>query len=456
MGYNFREYDARQQYLLPPSIDEWVPEDSAARFIDSVVDQLHERKKLGAIFRKYRKDGWGRAAYHPVLMLKVLLYAYCKGITSSRKIASALQADVCFRFLSANQQPDFRTIADFRQKHLDAFQELFVNVLDLCKEAGLVSLGCLALDGRRVQGNTNKKKSRPKEAFEAEKAALEAIVGKVLEEAQEVDEREDAIYQDQRGDELPKDLRSAKDRMRRLGECLDILEERERQQEEKYQEQLKRREEKKKKGGKVGGKLLPPGERKMTRRGLANPTDPDSRVMKMAAGHWVQGYNGQAVADCSSQIVVAHGVTNQTNDVQQLEPMLNEVKRQNGEYPDQLVVDSGYYSESNLKHCEERTELFIPGIKKWKQPRDVEAPRGRIPKNASVHEKMMRKMATQKGKDTYQRRAPSIEGVFGQMWTRGLTRLSLRGMKKVASEWALWCLTHNLLKLYRSQRVGAT
>lgn len=451
MAYNFREYNMDQQYLLPPSIRDWVPEDSAAHFIDALVERLHERGKLSSLFEKYRSDGWGRAAYHPLLMLKVLLYAYCMGITSSRKIARTLESDVCFRFLSANQCPDFRTISEFRHKHLESFEELFVHVLDVCQQAGMADLGCIALDGRRVHGNANRKRSRPKEVLQAEREALGAVVREVLKKAEETDRAEDELYKDRRGDELPKDLRSAKGRMKRLDECLDQLEERERKEQEEYQEKLERHAERKKKTGRGGRKPFPPQELKERRRGVANPTDPDSRLMKMEAGYWVQGYNGQAAADCDSQVIVAHGITNQTNDVNQLEPMLERIQQQSGRVPEKLVADSGYFSESNLARCEGKTELFVPGVKRWKPSKEDKPPRGRIPKSATKRDLMQRKMATKRGKEIYKRRGGTIEAVFGQMWSRGLTRFWLRGAKKVAAEWSLWCLTHNLLKLHRRE-----
>ena len=447
MAYNFRPYEENQVYLMPPSIIEWVEEGSLARFISDVVDHLEEQGNLSRFYEGYREDGWGHPAYHPRMLVKVLVYGYCKGVMSSRRIAQALVENVEFRYLSANQRPDFRTISDFRKNHLAELDGLFVEVLRLCQEAGLSKMGRVALDGRKVAGNAALEKNRRKESIEAE-------VRRILEEAERVDTEEDQRYgRSRRGDELPEGLRTKQDRLRRLREAGKRLEEAEQRARHEQEEKLSQREEDEKKTGKKkrGRKPKQP-EEVVDKEAKANVTDPDSRILKTRKG-WVQGYNGQAIADCESQVIVAQDVTQEENDVQQLAPMLKSCEKQAGHRPDELVADAGYWSEDNAGLENEQTELFIATRKEWKQRkalREKGPPRGRIRKDTSPKEMMERKLLTKRGRRVYRQRGPTIEAVFGQMVMRGLTRFLLRGVEKVRAEWSMWCMTHNLLKLWRS------
>jgi len=217
MSYNFRSYAQDQMYLLPLSITEWVSEASLARFTSEVLDEMDRDGQLAAVYHQYREDGWGSTAYHPVMMVKILVYGYCMGITSSRRIAQALESDVAFRYLSANQQPDFRTIADFRRLHLHALEGLFVQVLALCREAGLMKLGRVALDGRRVTANAALDQNRTLES-------LRETVQQMFEEAERRDSEEDRRYGEDRGDELPAGLRTQAGRLQRLQEAKRRLE----------------------------------------------------------------------------------------------------------------------------------------------------------------------------------------------------------------------------------------
>ena len=443
MPQNFKDYDPDQLLLLPPSLRDWVPEDSLASFIGETVEVLHERGQLKSFYDSYNAEGVGRAAFHPRMMLKVLLYAYCLGVTSSRKIAQQIETDVAFRFLSGNQRPDFRTIAEFRARHLKAFQQLFVSVLRLCMESGLAKLGRVAIDGRRVKANASRSENKTRE--ELTKQALSLI-----EEAERVDSEEDDRYADKRGDELPEGLQKSGDRLSRIRECLDRLDEKDAEEQRVYEERLAERERKKKETGKgIGGPPpLPPSKKKKKRRNEMNITDPDSRVMKTQSNGWIQGYNGQAAVDCEYQIVVGQGVTNEQNDRNQLKPMIEAVKQQSGRKPKQLLADAGYVSFRNLELEDEETEFFIAQTTNKKQARQI-APRGRRPQGLTPIEKMERKLLTKRARKIYKDRLPSAEGLFGQMWTRGLQQFVLRGAKKVEAEWAIWCATHNLLKLFR-------
>jgi len=381
------------------------------------------------------------------MMVKILVYGYSVGVTSSRKLARGLENDVSLRYLSANSRPDFRTISDFRKNHLPALSGLFDEVLRLCKEAGLVKMGRVALDGTKVKGNASLSANRKKDWITAE-------VARILAEAEAVDAAEDELYgKDKRGDELPEGLRNPKDRLRRLKEAQARLEERERKAKEEQEEKIARREEEEKASGqKKRGRKPKDPEEVSQREAKANVTDPDSRIMKTRTG-WKQGYNGQAMADCESQVIVACDVTQEENDVRQLEPMLAKCEEQAGRRPEELLADAGYWSEDNAKLQTDETEFFIATTKDWKQRkalRDAGAPRGRIPKDATVKDRMERKLLTKRGREAYRQRGSTIEPVFGQMGTRGLREFLLRGVENVQTEWSLWCSTHNLLKLWRS------
>ncbi len=452
MAYNFLPYDQDQLYLLPPSLDEWVAEGSLARFVSDVVEELDAARRLEEFYAGYRADGRGHPGYHPRMLLKVLLYGYCCGVTSSRKIAQALEDHVAFRFLAANQQPDFRTISDFRKAHLEALQALFSEVLRLCQEAGLAKMGRVALDGRKVAGNASLRQNRDKDGIERE-------VRRILEEAERVDAEEDERYgPDQRGDELPEELRTKQGRLQRLREARARLEAEERQAREKQEDKIEAREaEEKATGRKKPGRKPKPPEEAGDNEAKANLTDPDSRILKTWNG-WLQGYNGQAMADCDTQVIVAQHLTQAENDVEQLAPMLDACELQAGARPAEILGDAGYWSEANASLQDEDTELFIATTKDWKQRkalREQPAPRGRIPEGASLKQRMERKLRTRRGRDAYSQRGSTIEAVFGQMATRGLNRFWLRGVEKVQAEWSLWCTTHNLLKLWRAHRAVA-
>lgn len=447
MGYNFLPYQENQLFLLPPSVSEWVAEDSLARFVSDVVDHLDETGRLAAFYEGYRKDGWGRAAYHPRMMVKLLMYAYSEGVTSSRRIAQRCERDVAYRYLTANQQPDFRTVSDFRKAHLGRLQALFVEVLRLCQEAGLAKMGRVALDGRRVAGNAALDQNRTKEGLEEE-------VRRILEEAERVDAEEDRQHgKDRRGDELPEGMRTKADRLGRLREAQGRLEEAEHKAREEQVEKIAERGRQEQAcGKKKRGRKPKAPEAVESPEAKANVTDPQSQILKTKKG-WVQGYNGQAVADCTTQVIVAQDLTQQANDVQQLEPMLRRCDEQAGQRPRELLADAGYWSEDNAKLGGETTELFVATLKDHKQRKALQkspAPRGRIAKTATVRDRMERKLLTKRGKAAYRERGKTIEPVFGQMVNRGLVRFLLRGFEKVRGEWSLWCTSHNLLKLWRS------
>ncbi|MDA1219678.1 MAG: IS1182 family transposase [Chloroflexi bacterium] len=450
MAYNLLVGDREQGYLLPPSVREWLPEGDLAWFIVDSVEQMELRE----FYRQYREDGWGAAAYDPKMMVGVLLYAYCQGVRSSRKIAQALERDMGFRVVAANQQPDFRTICRFRAEHEAALERLFVQVLRLCREAGLVQLGVVALDGTKVEANAALAANR-------EYQSLEAEVRKILAEAKVADEAEDAQYgQDRRGDELPAGLGNRTHRLQRLLEAKARLEEKAAQAAQSAQEKLEQRQAEeaatgKKKRGRKPRVVSPTPEEEAK----ANVTDPASRIMKTRQGY-VQGYNVQAVVS-EDQIIVAMGVTQEENDKHQLTPMLQTLQRTLeaagiAERPRVVLADAGYWSETNVtaETCLEGAELLIATTKDWKQrkaARERGCPRGRIPKGLNHRERMERKLLTQRGRRLYKLRGVLVEPVFGQIKEgQAFRQFMRRGIKAAASEAVLIGTTHNLLKLWRS------
>jgi transposase len=441
MSYNFRPYTQDQLFLMPPSVQEWVKKDSLVCFLSDVVDQFYAAGRLTDFYAQYRSDGWGAPAFHPVMMVKVLLYGYTNGVTSSRRLSAMLEVDVAFRYLAANEQPDHRTINTFRTTHRAALEGLFLDVLELCQEAGLAKLGRVALDGHRVAGNATQSKNR-------KRAQLEKEVEQLLKEAARVDAEEDRAHGlEARGDELPSGLKDPAKRAARLQKALAELEKKEAALQKAQEERIARREEEERQTGKKkrGSKPRAPQEVKLPEDARANGTDPESRVLKARNGGWLQGYNAQAMVDCASQVIVAQELTNEEADVGLLAPMLARCEAQAGARPEQLLADAGYWSEANgALEGQGGTELLIATVH-W--PND----------NAEQHpqrDKMEAKLESEDGNAAYRQRCSTIEPVFGQMVMRGLERFRLRGKVKVQLEWSLWCTTHNLLKLWRNaQRV---
>ena len=436
MSYNFLPYAQDQLYLMPPSVQEWVKKDSLVCFLSDVVDELEERGRLGRFYASYRTDGWGAPAYHPVMMVKVLLYGYSSGVTSSRRLAALLEVDVAFRYLAANNQPDHRTIAGFRTEHREALEGLFLDVLQLCQSAGLVKLGRVALDGHRVAGNASVSENR-------KRARLEEEVRSLLDEAAKIDAKEDQEHgPEARGDELPSGLKDPRKRAERLQAALAELEKEEAALRREQEERIAKREEEERRTGrkKAGRKPRAASEVKLPEDARANRTDPESRVMKGRNGRYLQGYNGQAMADCDSQVIVAQQLVNEAADVHQLARMLRRCEEQAGARPRQVLVDAGYWSEANgALDGQDGTDLLVATVH-WARENPEQHPQ---------RDRMDAKLATEDGKAAYAQRGSTIEPVFGQMVTRGLDRFRLRGRVKAGLEWSLWCTTHNLLKLWR-------
>ena len=445
MSYNFYSSCREQGFIMPPNILDWVPRTDLVWFIIDAVKAIDLRP-----FRiKYREDGVGHPAYNPEIMLTLLIYAYSFGETSSRNIERLCERDIAFRVITANKKPDHSVIARFRKQNEAEIGEIFLEVLRLCKEAGLLKIGIIAVDGTKFQGNAALSANRTEEK-------LREIVEKTLEEAKKTDKIEDDLYGNKRGDELPEELCNEKSRISRIKECLKRLEE---SRVAKEAELANKLEERKVKEAESGKKLRgrKPKEKLDDKKPKANITDPESRILKTRNGY-VQGFNAQAVAD-ENQIVLIAEVVNQENDVQQLHPMLDRV-RENlqkvgvEEKPRVALADAGYTSEANLTQMSDSVEEMLVATQKdhkeKKAAAEAPAPRGRIPSNLSARERMTRKLRTKKGKALYKMRGQLIEPVFGQIKTGlGLDKFSRRGLNAVNSEWKLICSVHNLMKMYR-------
>ncbi len=431
MSKTFRPYEPDQISLMPASMRDWLPSDHLAYFISDIVDNLD----LSAIMERYSGEDRGYPPYHPAMMVKVLLYAYCIGVASSRKIEKRLCEDIAFRVLAANNTPDFRTISDFRKDHLKALAGLFLQVLKLCQKAGLVKLGHVALDGTKIKANASKHKAMSYKRMKEEEVRLEAEVAELLKKAESVDEEEDQRYgKGKKGDELPKELAFRDSRLKRIQEAKAALE-------------AEARLEAEKKPDKNDGDGTPPD------KAQRNFTDPDSHIMPTSGGkYFIQAYNAQAAVDSANQIIVAAEVTNKPTDRGQAEPMMDIVKVNAGQLPCQMSADAGYFSSDAVSN------LTVLGIDVYMPPDKIghrftlpPAPRGRIPQCLSIADRMRRKLRTKKGKVCYGLRKELPEPVFGQIkQVRGFNHFLLRGLENVSSEWKVICTGHNLLKLFKT------
>lgn len=445
MKRRFREFAPDQLLLLPPDMREWLPEDHLVWFVRDVVAELD----LRAILAVYDASRGGQPAYDPAMMTALLVYAYCVGMPSSRKIERATYESVPFRVLSADQHPDHDTIAAFRRRHLAALSGLFVQVLELCRRAGLVKLGRVALDGTKLKANASRHKAMSYGRMAGELERLEQEVAELLKEAETVDAAEDARYgQGKRGDELPEDLKRREGRIAKIRQAKAALEqealERAAVEQPEYEKKVAAREER-------GGAGKPPSKpsSEPDAKAQRNFTDPDSRIMPVASGGFEQCYNCQAVVDDKAQVIVAALATQSPNDARQLQPLVAEMEKNlNGTRPRQFLADAGYFSETDVEFLQTRGIDPYLATGRLKHGEKPVAPRGRVPKSATAKQRMARKLRTLKGRASYARRKAIVEPVFGQIkQARGLRGLLLRGLEKVRGEWLLICATHNLLKL---------
>lgn len=457
MSKHFRPYNLDQPLLFAPSLQDWLAEDHLAHFVSDVVDSVD----LSAIFMPYELgDQRGAPPYHPAMMVKLLIYGYCTGVRSSRQIERATSDNVPFRFLSANQHPDHNSISEFRRRHLKALGALFVQVLLLCQKAGLVKLGHVALDGTKMKANASKHKAMSYGRMDETEKRLTEEVERLLKEAEQVDTEEDAKYgKGKRADEIPGDLKRREDRLKKIREAKAALEQEAQEKanlaaEEARQKVAQREQVERDTGKKPGGKppqVLDPAQAKPDPKAQRNFTDPESRIMVDGATKgFIQGYNAQAAVDSENQIVVATIVSQCAADANLLVPMVLQVEANLGVLPEKTTADTGYFSAANVTDSRlAGTDLFIPP----KKARDADSDKPKCSKSASdpVAAEMRDKLKTPKGHAVYKDRKATVEPVFGQTKAvRGFRHFLFRGLAKVAAEWQLICLTHNLLKLFRA------
>jgi transposase len=428
----YHEYTPDQSFLLPPSLDELIAVDDPVRFLREVLPTLD----LGAFHAAYRCER-GRPPYDPEMMLGLLLYGHMRRIRSSRRLAEACRRDVAFIYLAGRATPDFRTVSEFRRRFTEETKGLFVQVLQLCREAGLVRLGHVSLDGTKVRANASKHKAMSYSRMLSREKALEEEVARWQEEAEREDREEDARYgPDDDGYSLPPELAEPKKRLQRIKEAKARLEQ---------QARDRARAE-----GKEGEPAVVPD------KAQTNFSDPESRIMHTPDG-FQQCYNGQAAVDASSQVIVACEVTNIAPDSQRLPPMLQQVHANTGHFPNQLTADAGYSSEANFIALAEADVYAVIALRRYRHDEPLDAdPAPKRSSDRSLHRNIMRdRLSTAEGKDVYKLRKQTVEPVFGQIKeARGFRQFLRRGLAAVESEWTMACTVHNLLKLQKAGRTA--
>lgn len=430
--------DLDQQYLLPPSVRDWLPEEHLAWYVHDAVDSLDTDELLD----RYRVCGKGELPYDPRMMLRVLIYAYCTGVFSSRKIAKQLEDSVPFRVLAANQMPDHRTIGRFRAEHADLFESFFVQVVQLATAAGLVKLGTVAVDGSKVKANASKRKAMSYSRMKSEEKRLRAEIRRITEMAKGIDQEEDELFGlDFRGDELPAELANRESRLKVIREAKKRLEARK-------AEEDKRKDEEKARKAKEEGRELQQARYRKYPKGKPRPTDqenftdPDSRIMNDSKG-FEQCYNTQVAVDREERLIIANGVTNCAADVDQLIPMAEQAMANTDRPIRRLLADGGYRSEKNFGHLENaQIDGFVSVGKEGKTRPETDP-------SLQATARMKRKLETKRGRSWYRQRKHIAEPVFG--WVKnviGFTAFSMRGMAKTSGEWSLVCLATNLRRLH--------
>jgi transposase len=473
MSKHFRPWKIDQTQLLPPSVQDFVAEDHLVRFIVALV---RESLDLGAIAGSYTSS-LGQPPFDPRLMVALLLYAYCSGIYSSRRIAKACRERVDFMSIVALDAPDFRTISDFRKRHLQALGALFLQVLKLCEQAGLVKLGHVALDGTKIRANASKHKAMSYARMEARAAALEAEVASWLAAAEAADAAEDKVHGDRRGDEMPKWVADKGKRAEKIRQAQAELEaEALAAADAKRKAEAEAEEQRRREGRKKPGKPAAPTSDAPGAKAQKNFSDPESRIMKSKDG-FVQAYNGQAAVDGAAQIIVAQDVTQNSSDRGQLVPMADAVTTNMGRKPEQLSADAGYCSEPNLEAMEARDIDAYVATGRAKHatadPSESEAAAAAAEPSAAPTsspqaetepvdpppptrvEAMREKIRAGGHASPYRLRKQLPEPVFGQIkQARGFRQFLLRGIEKVRAEWAIVCTAHNLLKLAKGLKLA--
>ena len=455
MSKTYRAWDPDQTYLLPPSPRDWLPDGDLVYFMLDVVQTMD----LSAITRKYEKDDRGAPPYHPRMMVTLLLYSYCVGVYSSRRIQKRCERDAAYRVIVGDDVPDFRTISDFRKLHLPELQGLFVEVLKLCAAAGLVKVGLVSLDGAKVKANASRHKAMSYDYMQKEEERLHKEIAELLAKAKSADEAEDALHgSDKRGDELPAELARRETRLARIQEAKKALETQALEAARVEEARRDTKDEQRRANGETPRKRKPVDAAPKP-KAQYNFTDPESKIMKVSNKGFDQCGNAQAVAN-EEQIIIAADVTPQANDKRQVVPMVEQsqdnlqaagVDEKIGAFD----ADTGYFSEETVSYLEDQEIDPYIATERLKHHEKIPlVPKGRPPKDLTAKQHMARKLRTKKGRETYAKRKGMIEPVFGQIkQARGFRQFLMRGMENMRGEWRLVCMTHNLLKLFRSRQV---
>lgn len=454
----FRPYDPHLMFLMPPSIDDWLPEEHLARFVSELVDEVLDLEPFLAVFIEAR----GFPPYDPRLMLKIVLYGYTTGVRSSRGIERRCHDDVAFRFLAANAAPGYRSIARFRRRHLVALAALFVQVLELCVAAGMVKLGRVALDGSKVRANASRRKAMSYKRMTEREAALQAEVDEMMADAEATDTAEDERFgAEGRGDDLEGEMARRESRLAKIRRAkVDLEAEAKRRAgadaaRRSWHASAGRADTAGEDSGAAQARASAAGDdaadtARPPDKAQRNFTDPDARIMKTSDGSFHYCYNAQTVVDDAHQVIVATTLTNRSADCPEFASMLDDIETNCGEGPRQVLADAGYFSEDNVAAAALRgvDALIATGrLKHGETP--PAAPRGRIPKDATTKQRMARKLRTKAGRAAYKRRKAIIEPVFGQIDTvQGKKKVLLRGEAAANAEWQLLAACHNLRKLF--------
>jgi transposase len=442
MSKHFRPWKIDEAQLLPPCVEDYVPKDHLSRLIVALV---RESLDLSAIGGSYKSE-LGQPPFDPRLMTALLLHGYASGLYSSRRIARACVERADFMMIVAGDAPDFRTISEFRRRHLSALAALFVQVLRLAEKAGLVKLGHVALDGTKIKANASKHKAMSYARMKTREAELAAEVDRWLKAAEAADAEEDRLYGEARGDEMPAWVADKQKRLEKIRQARAELEAEARAAAEAEQRRRDQAEAQRvAEGRKKNGKTPAPPKAEPDGKAQRNFTDPESRILKTKDGY-IQGYNAQAAVDAGAQIIVAHGLTPSTSDQDQLVALIDGIEDNLGRKPREASADAGYCSETNLAALADRQIGAYIATGRAKHPGDAKR------KIAGPLAKAMRNKLKRAGwRSRYRLRKQTVEPVFGQIkQARGFRQFLLRGIEKVTAEWALICTAHNLTKLARA------
>ncbi len=442
MSKHFRPWKIDQPHLLPPSVQDFVPADHLSRFVVALV---RESLDLSGITASYT-SGLGQPPFDPRMMTALLLNAYASGVYSSRRIAKAAQERADFMMIVALDPPDFRTISDFRKRHLKALAALFVQVLRLAEKAGLAKLGHVALDGTKIKANASKHKAMSYARMKQREAELQAEVDRWLEAAEAADADEDAVHGDKRGDEMPAWVADKEKRLAKIRAAMAALEaDAKAAAEDKRRIDAEKERQREAENRKKTGRKAPPRTDAPDGKAQRNFTDPESRVLLTRDG-FIQGYNAQAAVDGAHQIIVAHVLTQSASDHHQLVPLIDGIETNLGRKPKEASADSGYLSEANLQSLTDRGIAGYVAMGRAQHPtrqtRNVGGP---------LMQAMRRKLKRAGWRSRYRLRKQIVEPVFGQIkQARGFRQFLLRGVDAVAAEWAMICTAHNLTKLAKA------